>query len=77
MKIQNVKGGYDYGPQEQRIRNYINDTLRKIFEEFGYNPIETPILTYFDILSDKYEEDNDILKEIYRLKDQGGRELGI
>lgn len=77
MKIQNVKGGYDYTPQEQRIRNYINDTLRKIFEEYGYNSIETPIITYFDILSDKYDEDNDILKEIYRLKDQGGRELGL
>lgn len=77
MKIQNVKGGYDYTPKEQRIRNYINDTLRSIFERFGYNPIETPILCYYDILSDKYDEDNDILKEIYKLKDQGNRELGL
>lgn len=77
MKIQNVKGGYDYNPEEQRIRNYINDTLRRIFEEYGYNSIETPILSYFDILSDKYDEDSDILNEIYRLKDQGGRELGL
>lgn len=77
MKIQNVKGGYDYSPKEQRIRNYINDTLRSIFERFGYNPIETPILCYYDILSDKYDEDNDILKEIYKLKDQGNRDLGL
>ncbi|MCX4365268.1 MAG: histidine--tRNA ligase [Bacilli bacterium] len=77
MKIQNVKGGYDYTPQEQRIRNYINDTLRSIFERFGYNPIETPILCYYDILSDKYDDDADILKEIYKLKDQGNRELGL
>lgn len=77
MKIQNVKGGYDYTPKEQRIRNYINDTLRSIFERFGYNPIETPILCYYDILSDKYDEDNDILKEIYKLKDQGNRDLGL
>ncbi len=77
MKIQNVKGGYDYLPQEQRIRNYINDTLKRIFENFGYNPIETPILCYYDILSDKYDEDNDILKEIYKLTDQGKRNLGL
>lgn len=77
MKVQNVKGGYDYNPQEQRIRNYINDTLRRIFEEYGYNSIETPILNYFDILSDKYDEDSDILKEIYRINDQGGRDLGL
>lgn len=77
MKIQNVKGGYDFLPKEQRIRNYINDTLRKIFEEYGYNPIETPLLCYYDILSDKYDEDNDILNEIYKLSDQGERQLGL
>lgn len=77
MKIQNVKGGYDFLPKEQRIRNYVNDTLRKIFEEYGYNPIETPILCYYDILSDKYDEDNDILNEIYKLRDQGERQLGL
>lgn len=77
MKIQNVKGGYDFLPKEQRIRNYINDTLRKIFEEYGYNPIETPLLCYYDILSNKYDEDNDILNEIYKLSDQGERQLGL
>lgn len=77
MKIQNVKGGYDYLPKEQKIRNYINDTLREIFEEYAYLPIETPILCYYDILSDKYDEENDILKEIYKLKDQGERRLGL
>ena len=31
MKIQNVKGGYDFLPKEQKIRNYINNInfLRK------------------------------------------------
>ena len=77
MKIQNVKGGYDFLPQEQRIRNYINDILRETFEKYGYQPIETPILCYFDMLASKYDENNDILKEIYKLKDQGNRELGL
>lgn len=77
MKIQNVKGSYDYLPKEQRIRNYINKILVETFEEYGYKSIETPILSYYDILSDKYDENNDILKEIYRLKDQGNRDLGL
>ena len=77
MIIQNVKGGYDFLPKEQRIRNYINDVLKETFEKFGYEPIETPILCYFDMLAGKYDETNDILKEIYRLKDQGNRELGL
>ena len=77
MKIQNVKGGYDFIPREQKIRNYINDTLRGVFESYGYLPIETPILCYFDILAGKYDENNDILNEIYKLKDQGNRDLGL
>ena len=77
MLIQNVKGGYDYLPKEQRIRNYINNILKETFEEFGFLSIETPILCYYDMLIDKYDEGNDILKEIYRLKDQGNRNLGL
>ena len=77
MKIQNVKGGYDFLPNEQKIRNYINEIIIKNFKLYGFKSIETPILCYYDILSDKYDEGNDILKEIYKLKDQGNRELGL
>ena len=77
MKIQNVKGGYDFLPKEQKIRNYINSILKSTFEEYGYLPIETPILCYFDMLAGKYDENNDILNEIYKLKDQGNRSLGL
>ena len=77
MKIQNVKGGYDFLPNEQKIRNYINEIIIKKFKLYGFKSIETPILCYYDMLSDKYDEENDILNEIYRLKDQGNRELGL
>lgn len=77
MKIRNVKGCYDFLPKEQKIRNYINNILKNTFEEYGYSSIETPILCYYDMLSDKYNEENDILKEIYKLKDQGERVLGL
>lgn len=77
MKIQNVKGGYDFLPKEQKIRNYINSILKETFMEYGYNSIETPILCYLDMLVDKYDENNDLLKEIYKLSDQGDRKLGL
>ncbi len=77
MIIKNVKGGYDFLPKDQRIRNYINDTLRETFLEYGYMPIETPILCYYDMLAGKYNAENDILKEIYKLTDQGDRKLGL
>ncbi len=77
MKIRNVKGCYDFLPNEQKIKDYIINTLKEVFQNYGYNNVETPILCYYDILSDKYDENNDILKEIYRLSDQGNRNLGL
>ena len=77
MIIENVKGGYDFLPREQKIRNYINNTLREVFEKYGYCSIETPILCYYDILAGKYDESNDLLNEIYKLTDQGKRRLGL
>lgn len=73
----NVKGTYDYLPNEQRIRNYINDTLKEIFEKYGFKPLETPILCYYDFLAGKYDENNDLLNEIYKLSDRGKRKLGL
>lgn len=77
MKIQNVKGGYDFLPKEQKIRDYINSIIIENFKKYGFVNIETPILCYYDMLSDKYDENNDILKEIYRLTDQRNRNLGL
>lgn len=77
MKLLNVKGTFDYLPEDMLIRNKIVDTLRQNFNKYGYLPIETPMLNYFDLLSYKYEDDAEILSEIYRLTDQGERDLGL
>ena len=77
MKLMNVKGTFDYLPKDMNIRNRITDTLRKNFDLYGYVPIETPIINYYDLLSYKYEDDAEILSEIYRLTDQGERDLGL
>ena len=77
MKLLNVKGTFDYLPKEMSLRNKIIDTLRSNFEKYGYLPIETPKLNYFDLLSYKYSDDAEILNEIYRLTDQGDRDLGL
>ena len=77
MKLMNLKGTDDFLPNEQIIRNKIINTLRNHFESYGYMPIETPILNYYDLLSYKYSSDAEILSEIYKLKDQGDRNLGL
>lgn len=77
MKLMNVKGTFDYMPEDMAIRNRITDVLRKNFEKYGYLPIETPMLNYYDLLSYKYGEDAELLSEIYHLTDQGERDLGL
>ena len=77
MKLMNLKGTNDFLPKDQIIRNKIVDILKKNFEKYGYLPIETPILNYYDLLAYKYDSDAEILSEIYKLKDQGDRNLGF
>ena len=77
MKLMNVRGTFDYMPKDMMIRNKITDTLRRNFEKYGYLPIETPMLNYYDLLSYKYDDGAEILIEIYKLTDQGDRNLGL
>ena len=77
MKLMNVKGTFDYMPKDMIIRNKITDILRRNFEKHDYLQIQTPMLNYYDLLSYKYDDDAEILNEIYKLTDQGDRNLGL
>lgn len=76
-KLKNVRGSFDYGGKDAKIRSFISKTLKEIFEEYGYSPLETSVLCYYEMLALKYDEDNDLLKEIYKVSDQGNRNLAL
>lgn len=77
MELKNLKGTFDFLPNEQKIRNDIINTLRNSFEKYGYMPLETPILNYYEMLAYKYEDGDEILNEIYKLNDQADRKLAL
>ena len=77
INTQNLKGVTDYYGTDQIIRSRITNTLKEMFENYGYAPLDTPILYNYDILAYKYEEGAEILKEMYTLSDQGNRNLGL
>jgi len=77
IELKNLKGTDDYLPKEQILRNKIINTLSKVFESYGYLPLETPTLCYYDLLASKYAGGAEILKEVYTLEDQGKRQLGL
>jgi len=77
MELQLPKGTRDFPPEEKILRDRIVNALKDVFELYGYAPLETPVLEKYDVLSSKYAGGAEILKETFRLKDQGSRELGL
>ncbi len=75
MKLRQLKGTKEFLPQEQLIREHVVDTLKDVFKLYGYRPIETSVLEFSDIAASKYAGGAEILKETYKLRDQGNREL--
>ena len=77
MELQLPRGMRDFTPAEKLLRNSVVDTLRSTFERYGFNPLETPVVERWEVLSAKYGGGAEILKETYRFQDQGQRELGL
>lgn len=75
MKIQLAKGVKDISPDEKIKKNDIISTITKYFELYGYNPLDTPVIERFDVLASKYAGGAEILKETFKLTDQGERDL--
>lgn len=77
MKMSLAKGTQDYEPKKQILKGKIMSVLRKNFKKYGFNPLQTPVIERFDVLTSKYAGGEEILKEIYKLNDQGGRDLAL
>jgi histidyl-tRNA synthetase len=63
------QGTRDFGPATVRKRKYILDNIRRIFELYGYQPLETPAMEQLDTLMGKYGEEGD--KLIFKILNNG------
>ena len=61
MKPSIPKGTRDFGPQEMARRNYIFDTIRQVYQLYGFQQIETPAMETLQTLMGKYGEEGDKL----------------
>ena len=61
MKPSIPKGTRDFSPAEMAKRNYIFDTIRRVFYTYGFQPIETPAMENLSTLMGKYGEEGDKL----------------
>jgi histidyl-tRNA synthetase len=55
------RGMRDFGPNEMIRRNYIFDSIRSVFQLYGYQPLETPTMENLNTLMGKYGEEGDKL----------------
>lgn len=63
------KGTRDFLPIEMVRRNYIFDTIKGVFQKYGYMPIETPAMENLDTLLGKYGDEGD--KLLFKILNSG------
>src|SRR6201986_1259227 len=63
------QGTRDFGPATVRKRNFIFQTIRTVFELYGYQPLETPAMENLETLMGKYGEEGD--KLIFKILNNG------
>ncbi|MEM5778676.1 MAG: histidine--tRNA ligase [Candidatus Aenigmatarchaeota archaeon] len=72
-----VKGTKDFLPQEMILRQQVIERVKNVFERFGFQPIETPTIENWEVLSAKGAGGEEILNETYNFEDKGGRKIGL
>jgi histidyl-tRNA synthetase len=69
MKPSLPQGTRDFGPDVVRKRQYILATIKRVFELYGFQPLETPAMENMETLMGKYGEEGD--KLIFKILNNG------
>jgi histidyl-tRNA synthetase len=74
-EMRTVRGMRDlYGP-EMRVRDYLIATAVEVFQKFGYEPLDSPVMELWETLSAKGGEE--VEAETFKFTDKGEREVGL
>ena len=61
-------------PQDQIVFNQMYDTIRRVYERFGFLPLDTPVIEFSDVLLAKAGGETE--KQIYRFQ-KGDTDTGF
>lgn len=75
IKPRIMKGTRDFLPDDMRVREHVIGIIKKRFETYGFAPLATPAMEYYDILTGKYGDEGEGL--IFDLAYKGGREVAL
>jgi histidyl-tRNA synthetase len=67
QQTQPARGMRDFLPDDVRRRQYVIDVVRRVYERYGFEPLETPALENIETLTGKYgEEGNKLIYKVLR-----------
>ena len=69
IKPSTPKGTKDFSSEDIAKRNYLKNILQSTFEEYGFNPIETPSFEKLETLTGVYGEEGDRL--VFKILNSG------
>jgi len=70
-----LRGFRDYLPAKMIPRSEMLRKVEATFQRFGFVPLLTPAMEYYDILGGKYGDEGE--KLLYRFRDQGDRDVAL
>ena len=74
-EMRTVRGMRDLMGQEMQVKNYLMATAVRIFEQYGYEPLDSPVMELWETLSAKGGEE--VEAETFKFTDKGNREVGL
>jgi len=70
-----LQGFRDFLPERKTQRDWLIEKVREVYQTFGFQPLETPVLEYADILTGKYGDEANMM--MYRFRDHGDRDVAM
>lgn len=77
MKIENVRGFKDYTGKEAKKLAEMKKILVSIFEQYGFEPAETPVIEYENFVKGENQRQDEAISDIFKLRDKGKRRLAL
>jgi histidyl-tRNA synthetase len=74
-EMRTVRGMRDLMGPEMQVKNYLMATAVEIFEQYGYEPLDSPVMELWETLSAKGGEE--VEAETFKFTDKGEREVGL
>ncbi|MDZ4256279.1 MAG: ATP phosphoribosyltransferase regulatory subunit, partial [archaeon] len=77
IPLQPVKGMRDILGKPARVKRWVEQIIYQKALQYGFEPMQVPVIEYYDLLAAKGGAGDAVQKEMFRLEDQSKRQLGL